>query len=52
MTMNVNELFQEAFNSNIKFNHYHAFISEEVEKYFLLKTRNVDEKFLGRESEL
>lgn len=53
-TINVDNLYQQArFDEKLGFNQYSEFITKELEKYYLLKTKNADPtKFLGREADL
>lgn len=48
------ELFHEAkFIKHIGFHNYATFIKEEIDKFYLFKTKNVDpERFLGKEDEI
>jgi hypothetical protein len=48
------ELFQEAkFEQGLSFQNYHAFIKEELEKYYISKVKNADpDRFVGKQDEL
>ena len=53
-SINADELYKQArFQLNLGFNKYSEFIKTELEKYYLLKTKNADpNRFLGREKDL
>lgn len=48
------DLFYEAkFEQSLGFQHYAGFIREQLDKYYLIKTKNADpERFMGKEAEL
>lgn len=51
--MDVNYSYQEAKDQDIKFTGYHDFIKTEIDKYYILKSKNADpERFIGKEKEL
>jgi hypothetical protein len=52
-TIDTNLLYQEAAENKMQFNNYHAFLKDQIDKFYLLKHKNVEPgRFLGKEKEL
>jgi hypothetical protein len=51
--IDTNSLYQEASENKLQFNNYHTFLKDQIDKFYLLKHKNVEpERFIGKEKEL